>query len=149
MNRSFSFIRIKLVTTSLRHVQGFPLLGLLWRFRCHVGYSEADPHSLAAFRFRQSPFRCVPTIGMSDCRMRLSSLSAYCGCDVVHSWTCSNCREAAYHIMAFVTAFRHNFFSGRETIVQSIQTSSSCLPFSLAVQSCRGNWATYRFDCIL
>lgn len=66
MSHTFSFICIKLIATPLRHVQGFPLLGLLWEFRCHAGYSEAQPHSPLAFRFRQSTFRQVLTIGTAD-----------------------------------------------------------------------------------
>ena len=48
---------------SLRHVQGVTLLRLLWKLRCHAGYSGADPIALQlAFRFRQSPFRNLTTI---------------------------------------------------------------------------------------
>nr|DAY98609.1 MAG TPA: hypothetical protein [Caudoviricetes sp.] len=37
----FPLFVLKLQTTSLRHVQGFPLLGLLRKFRYHIGYSKA------------------------------------------------------------------------------------------------------------
>ena len=44
-NIKLQLYTLKLLTTPLRRVQGFPLLGLLWEFRYHVGYSEANPHS--------------------------------------------------------------------------------------------------------
>ena len=38
------------------------------------------PIALSAFRLRQSPFSGILTISITDWRMRLSLLSAYCGC---------------------------------------------------------------------
>jgi len=52
MSLTLSFVCIKLLTALLRHVQGFPLLGLLRELRYHVGYSEPIIHSLSASRFR-------------------------------------------------------------------------------------------------
>ena len=138
MSHTFSFICIKLIVTPLRHVQGFPLLGLLWEFRCHAGYSEAQPHSPLAFRFRQSTFRQVLTIGTADSSdatfVSFRLLRLRCGM-FLH---CSKCREAMCHITT-TTALRRNYFNGHKTIVQPIQASSLCLPFFLAVQSWLGN----------
>jgi len=52
-----------MLAATLRHVQGFPLLGLLWWLRCHIEYSEANLIALQlAFRFRQSTFVGIATI---------------------------------------------------------------------------------------
>ncbi|SHH23866.1 hypothetical protein SAMN05421866_2334 [Chryseobacterium oranimense] len=96
------------MTVSLRHVQGFPLLGLLRRLRCRIGYSGA--FSIAtpvAFRLRQSPFRHIATIGTLDCRMRCSPFSAYCSYVVVCLCYHYYLSLGYYHKVTLVTVFRH------------------------------------------
>lgn len=88
--------------------RAFTLLRLLWKLRCHAGYSGADPIALQlAFRFRQSPFRNLTTIWLDRLSDTTFVLYYVCSCSVISSFCpCILQGEAGYHGLTFVTVFR-------------------------------------------
>lgn len=68
---------------------------------------RSTPNSLAAFRFRQSPFRNLTTVWRDRLSDTTFVLYYVCSCSVISSFCpCILQGEAGYHGLTFVTVFR-------------------------------------------
>ena len=97
---------------------------------------RSAPNSLAAFRFRQSPFACITTVSVIDFRIWLPSFTAYCGCAVIRSCSLSSRTGkgvSRYGEFSYLTPQVQQDTAW--TTIQSIRTLSSYLSFHHAIQS--------------
>ena len=74
---------------------------------------RSAPHSLTAFRFRQSPFTCLVTVGVMDCRMRFPSFTIYHGCSAASSCCIRIFSPEQYRSMTISATLRHSLKVGQ------------------------------------